>query len=51
MYSTSRFTGSEGFRVEGLGFRVESPLIWVGRIGTLFITPLVFTHEPPSRGV
>ena len=29
--------------------RVISPLIWVITIVTLLITPLIITHEPPSR--
>ena len=29
--------------------RVISPLIWVITIVTLLITPLITTHEPPSR--
>ena len=28
---------------------VISPLIWVITIVTLLITPLITTHEPPSR--
>ena len=28
---------------------VISPLIWVISIVTLLITPLITTHEPPSR--
>ena len=28
---------------------VLSPLIWVISIATLLITPLITTHEPPSR--
>ena len=30
---------------------VISPLIWVIIIVTLLITPLITTHEPPSRGL
>ena len=29
--------------------RVISPLIWVISTATLLITPLITTHEPPSR--
>ena len=29
--------------------RVISPLIWVISTVTLLITPLITTHEPPSR--
>ena len=29
--------------------RVISPLIWAITIVTLLITPLITTHEPPSR--
>ena len=29
--------------------RVISPLIWVITIVALLITPLITTHEPPSR--
>ena len=28
---------------------VISPLTWVTTIATLLITPLITTHEPPSR--
>ena len=48
----------QGFRVEEsvLGGSwvvisgVISPLIWVITIVILLITPLITTHEPPSRG-
>ena len=30
---------------------VRSPLIWVLITVTLLITPLIATHEPPSRAV
>ena len=29
---------------------IIGPLIWVITIVTLLITPLITTHEPPSRG-
>ena len=29
--------------------RVISPLLWVIAIATLRVTPLITTHEPPSR--
>ena len=29
--------------------RVINPLIWVITIVTLLITPLITTHDPPSR--
>ena len=28
-----------------------SPLIWVRIMVTLLITPVITTHEPPSRGL
>ena len=28
---------------------VIRPLIWVISIGTLLITPIITTHEPPSK--
>ena len=31
--------------------RVISPLTWVTSIVTLLLTPLITTHEPPSRKV
>ena len=30
---------------------VISPLVWVITIVTLLITPLITTHEPPSKGL
>ena len=54
-------SGSGGFRLWGLVVRgllggswvvirgAISPLIWVIVIVTLLITPLITTHEPPSR--
>ena len=42
--STWRFMGS-------YKSRVLSPLIWVTLIVTLLLTPLMTTHEPPSRHV
>ena len=29
---------------------VISPLIWVMTTATLLMTPLITTHEPPSKG-
>ena len=29
--------------------RVANPLVWVITLATLLITPLITTHEPPSR--
>ena len=38
-----------GFRVVIIISRVISPGIWVISMLTLLITPLITTHEPPSR--
>ena len=52
MYSAKDFGGY--WRLLGGSWvvisRVRSPLIWIMIIVTLLITPLIPTHENPSRG-